>query len=210
MSKLLECFVCLLSRLRDTPENVSAYELVCEEYKPVLLSSNDEGKATLSKKIERSVVPVYEQYRKEILNRDFSFLKQGVLVVGEIDVGYLYRNTLRSDNDTVLKKVTSELLFLFHCVMNEEDKILVETKFKKPKKEKKSRTEAAVDMEHMLSKNKDSLKKLEKDPNAIGDVMGDILKNNSADLSKIATGLLSGMGLDPSKLAKQAKKPKKV
>jgi hypothetical protein len=208
MSKLLECFVCLISRLRDTPENLTACQEASRVYKPILLSSDDEKKTEISERIGSSITPVFEQYRKDIMNRNFSFLGENVLIIDQIDVGSLYQNTLMSDNDTNIKKVTSELLFLFHSIMSEEDKALVESKFKKPKKAKKAKSETALDMDKMLSKNKDDLKKLENDanPDAIGDVMGNILKNNSGDLGKMATNILGTMGLDPSKLSGKGKR----
>lgn len=206
MSKLLESFVCLISRFKDTPDGSDAYTTVSQEYRPVLHSSNETKKLDLCSKIESSVIVVYQENRDDVLNKDFSFLKKGVLVILDIDIGNLYRNTLQSGDDSTLKKVTSELLYLFHCVMDDKDKEVVESKFKKPKKSKFKKSAGALDMQSILAKNKDELKSMENDPSKMTDVMGNILKNNNQDFVNIAKNMLKGAGLDPEKMVKKSKK----
>jgi hypothetical protein len=194
-----------MSRLRDVDANIPFYTIVAEEYKPLLLSSNNERKDDINNRISLSVSITYKDYRSDIMNRDFSFLKEGMLVIEDMDIGQLYRNVVKADNDSILKKVTSELLFLFHCVMDDKDRAEVEIKFKKPKKQKKPKSDIALDMNSLLSKNSKDLKKLESGQADMGEVMEKVLQNNGKDFAKIATSLLGGMGLDMGAMNKKKK-----
>ena len=206
----MESLICVSARLRDTSKNVDACSELSRIYKPVQVSKNDEKKKKMESAIYEVVKPLYDRYRKDILDRDFSFLEKDSIVVNGVDIGLLYINTLSEGIDSRIRDVTSELLYFFFHVMDDEDKSNIRSRYKKKKAKKaKDNTNIVEGMQDIMSKHKDVLVKGEGDPNATMEVLTSIFKDNSADVAKMATSILENIGISPQTLNKMEKKKSK-
>lgn len=204
---LMESLICLSSRLRKTDKNIDSCGIISCAYKPIHLSKNNEKKHMTEKEIRDCIYPLYVENRTDILNRDFSFIKENCLVINSIDIGSLYLNTLTEGDDEKIKLVTSELLQLFYHVMDEKDQSTVKRLYKKKaKKHKPSNVNIAEGMEAIMEKHKHKLANAESNPDVTGEVLSSIFRDNGEDMAKMAQGVLGSLGLDPKKIAKQTAK----
>lgn len=209
METLIESLVCLIQKLNVTESNSTKCRELSRKYRPVLVSTDEQKHNDIRTHIKSTLVPVLDAHRNEIINKDFGFLKEGVLIFDDVDIGTLYINVLDSDDTDKLDSVSNELLYLFYQIASDDDRKLIDEKHRKknttPPKTKKKAAEpstpnVAKHMENILSKNKHKLKRAEKDPTAIPEVIDDFLKNNSKDMTGMLLDMMKGMGLDPSKM----------
>lgn len=200
--KTLIDFVSRLKSYRDIAEKCNDF---LRKYKQALSDANEERQTVICSGIKNILKIIYDANKASILEKDFSFIKKGMFIVDDTDIGHLYIEAIDNNDDTdQIRKINSGLLFLFYQVMDEEDRKNVEAKFsgsKKAKETPKSENHDIIpnmstQIDALISKNADVIKQAEKDPSKVGDVVESIFKNNSGELSNMIKGLVGSMGLN--------------
>lgn len=217
---LVEIFSCLLAKLDKEKTNVPLAKELKRKYRSLNASDNKKKKEEASAVISTCITAIWEKHRDDIMSKDFSFVKRAevdeannpvvgdnTLVIDGVDIGVLYLNALDSEEEDILKIVHNELLYLFYQIAPEEDQKEIDARYKKaPAKAPKAnpgvaQPTIAKQMEKLLQKNSHKLKKAEKDPNAIPEVLADFFSNNSNEMAGMLTGMLGTMGIDPTQMA---------
>jgi hypothetical protein len=221
--QLLESFGRLVTKLDFGQGNTSYCKELKRKYRPIIASDNTSRKESSANAIRVIIERLYKIYKSDIILKDFGFIDEtkkdtdgqyilddNSFVIDNVDIGKMYMNALDTDDEEGLRFVNNELLFLFYQVAPNEDQREIDKKHKKspPKTQAPPNPLAAVQaqpdlakrMESMLMKNKNKLKRAEKDPNAIPEVLADFFQNNSKDMAGMLTGMLGSMGIDPSKM----------
>ena len=180
-----------------------------KQYKPIYQSKNDAKKKALSAQIETSLRISYPSQRECILDRDFSFVTTGTIVIEGYDVSNLYSNMMCHDNDSEIKAVTNELLFMFSHICTDEDKKFIFDKYaKKPSKQtpkvgvndiKKVTNKLPEFVDTFLKKNKKILKDAEKNPNKLTEIMTTMFSNNAGEFASMLNGIVGDIGAKEQK-----------
>lgn len=227
MENLIESLICLLQKLNITDKNASKCKELVRKYRPLLVTTNEQKQQEACKHIKDSFLKIYNEHKSDIIDKDFTFLQENTFIFDNVDMGTLYLNVVDMDDTDKLEAVSNELLFIFYQISPDEDRKMIDEKHRKKKEKEKAKGELesenvterskkknktkdtpqpnntpniAKKMETILSKHKHKLKKAEKDPNAIPEVLADFFKENSGDMAGMLTDMLKGMGLDPSKM----------
>lgn len=228
--QLVETFGCLLSKLDFVSENAAKYKELKRKYRSIIASDNHKKKSDAAEIIRASIDKVYNLHREDIMSKDFGFLTEAktddndkpivgenTLIIDGYDIGTLYLSALDAGDDDHLKLVNNELLYLFYQIAPESDQKQIDSKYKKAPVKAPSNTSSgtfpnplsaaqnvqpnlAKQMEKMLQKNSTKLKKAERDPSVIPEVLADFFQHNSKDMAGMLTGMLGSMGIDPSQM----------
>lgn len=208
---LVESVICLSARMRETSENKEGCYTLSTTYKPIQLCKDVSKREKIDMEVREVVSDLYSRHREELLNRDFSFLREDKLILSGVNIGLLYYNVLGEGNDDRIGDVTRELLQLFYHVMNKEDQATILSRYKRKKKQK-VKANPTIDMgskmQKIMEKHAPALVNSESNPDAAGEVLTSVFKENTDDLVQMAQSFLKGTGLDPAKMNKQAKKVK--
>jgi len=198
------------------------------KYRPIIASDNLNKKETAANNIRTEIDKLYKIHREDIMTKDFGFLggaredddhnpisDDNSFIIDKIDIGRMYTHAIDTDDEDNLRIVNNELLFLFYQVAPGTDQKEIDTRYKKaPSKTPKTgslpgnplssvqgvQPKLAQQMEKMINKNKNKLKRAEKDPNVIPEVLADFFQNNSKDMAGMLTSMLGTMGIDPSQM----------
>ena len=227
--QLLESFGRLVTKLDFSSGNAAHCKELKRKYRPIIASDNVNKKDTAASAIRSVIDSLYKIHRDDIITKDFGFLSNAKtdengnplfddnsFIVDNIDIGGMYINALDADDEDNLRIVNNELLFLFYQVASDDDKREIDIRYKKAPPKNKPNTSSpsgnplsavqgaqpklAQQMEKMLNKNKNKLKRAEKDPNVIPEVLADFFQNNSKDMAGMLTNMLGSMGIDPSQM----------
>lgn len=228
--QLVETFGCLLSKLDFVNENASSNKELKRKYRSIIASDNHNKKSSAADIIRSSIEKLYDLHREEIMSKDFGFLVEAkidnngkpifddnTLIIDGHDIGALYLNALDAGDEDNLKLVNNELLYLFYQIAPESDQKQIDSKYKKAPVKAPSNASSgtfpnplsaaqgvqpnlAKQMEKMLQKNSTKLKKAERDPSVIPEVLADFFQHNSKDMAGMLTGMLGSMGIDPSQM----------
>lgn len=209
MSAILESFINLIQKLSVCKDNTSICREMIKKYKPIYQSKNDAKKKSLSEQIETSLKASYPSQRESILDRDFSFVTVGTIVIDGYDISTLYSNMMCHDNDSEIKAVTNELLFMFSNICTDEDRKSIFERFaKKPAKQaqkvgvddiKKVTNKLPEFVDTFMKKNKNLLKDAEKNPKKLTEIMTTMFSNNAGEFASMLNGIVGDIGAKDQK-----------
>lgn len=203
MSKILESFVNIISKLDFVPSNVPECNRLKALYKPTLASSNERKKDDIGNQIRQSLEPIYAVQRENILDKDFSFIVESGLIIKGHDIGSMYKEIFTVNDDLGIAAITNELLYIFYLIASEDDQKTVDAKYAKKKQQTVTPESIAsrvppnmtTNIETLLQRNGSLLKAAETDPTKIPDVVTSLFTNNPREIGALVGQALGGIGL---------------
>lgn len=212
MINIIDPVVCVLERLKESFYVSNETRELYKQWKLVKASTNDEKKQGIRNGIDKVLLPLYEQHKKDILEKDFSWLTAGSIPFTDtVDIATEYLKVIDSDSDSISIPATNALLFLFYGVMSAEEQELVNKKHKKAKKKAVAKVDApntntTNNLEELMKQYQADFVEAEQDPSKQEQVLAKMFKDSSGVMASTVTGIMKGIGFDPSKMAKQAKR----
>lgn len=218
---LLESFVCLVRKLSFVEENKGIYKKINRKFGTLIASTNTIKIEDFGEKLVKVLAPIYHEHKNDIVEKDFSFLEEGMLVFDSADIGKLYLAAVDADSETNLPRINNELLELFYNQASEEDQKLIDSKHRPKRTEKKDNDpkppkmkmpknmpgmppgNMVQDIESLLHENKDILSEAEGNPGKVPAAITHLFSRNPKKMASLIEGVLGNMGISPKELAKK-------
>jgi hypothetical protein len=88
-------------------------------------SSNTKKKDSIESDLRTLVLGIYERHRDDIIEKDFSFMRNKMFVYEDLDISEMYLNVLDTSDALAITKSANMMLELFYHVATDADKDMI-------------------------------------------------------------------------------------